>query len=243
MNTLHPPGSGVALASVGVGANVGSSTVGVVIGPVGVSVAGEAMLRVRLVANSSAPVDPDHHLILSVNGAQIADEKWDGAGPHVITAIVPSGVVRPGENTVTLEAPGDTGAPADSSWLDWIELTYPRELVMDAGELAFVGQAEAYDLAVPGELAALWDITDPAAPTSVGSHDSTFVCDMVEVSGSYAYVGVSENGKVLVYDVSDPSAPTTVAAYSAIHVLSGLAVGDTVIVGYAEQVVIATAQP
>ena len=112
--------------------------------------AGEAMLRVRLVANSSAPVDPDHHLILSVNGAQIADEKWDGAGPHVITATVPSGVVRPGENTVTLKAPGDTGAPADSVLLDWIELTYQRELVLDEGELTFDGQAAAYDLAASG---------------------------------------------------------------------------------------------
>ena len=131
---------------------------------------GDATLRVRLVANSSAPIDPDHHLILSFNGAQIADEEWDGAGPHVITATVPSGVVRPGENTVTLKAPGDTGAPADSSLLDWIELTYPRELVLDEGELAFSGQAEAYDLVVSGELAALWDITDPAAPVALSDY-------------------------------------------------------------------------
>ena len=131
---------------------------------------GEATLRVRLVANSSAPVEPDHHLILSINGAQIADEKWDGAGSHVITATVPSGVVRPGENTVTLKAPGDTGAPADSLMLDWIELTYPRELVLDEGELTFAGQAEAYDLATSGELAALWDITDPAAPVALSDY-------------------------------------------------------------------------
>ena len=132
--------------------------------------AGEAMLRVRLVANSSAPVDPDHHLILSVNGAQIADEKWDGAGPHVITATVSSGVVRPGENMVTLKAPGDTGAPADSVLLDWIDLTYQRELVLNEGGLTFDGQAAAYDLAAPGELAALWDITDPAAPVAVSDY-------------------------------------------------------------------------
>jgi len=135
------------------------------------AVAGEATLRVRLVANSSAPVDPDHHLTISVNGAQIADEKWDGAGPHVITATVPSGIVRPGENTVTLKAPGDVGAPADSSMLDWIELTYPRELVLDEGELAFAGQAEEYDLATSGELAALWDITDPVAPVAVSDYE------------------------------------------------------------------------
>jgi hypothetical protein len=133
--------------------------------------AGEAMLRVRLVANSSAPVDPDHHLILSVNGTQIADEKWDGAGPHVITATVPGGVVRPGENTVTLKAPGDTGAPADSALLDWVELTYPRELMLDEGELIFAGQAATYDLATSGELAALWDITDPAAPVALSDYE------------------------------------------------------------------------
>ena len=132
---------------------------------------GEAMLRVRLVANSSAPVDPDHHLILSINGAQIADEKWDGVGPRVITATVPSGIVRPGENTVTLKAPGDTGAPADSAVLDWVELTYPRELALDEGELTFAGQAAAYDLATSGELAALWDITDPAAPVALSDYE------------------------------------------------------------------------
>jgi hypothetical protein len=133
--------------------------------------AGEAILRVRLVANSSAPVDPDHHLILSINDAKITDAKWDGAGPHVITATVPSGVVRPGENTVTLKAPGDTGAPADSALLDWIELTYPRELVLGEGELTFAGQAEAYDLATSGELAALWDITDPDAPVALSDYE------------------------------------------------------------------------
>ena len=67
------------------------------------------------------------------------------------------------------------------------------------------------------------DITDPAAPTSVGSHDSTFVCDMVEVSGSYAYVGVSENGKVLVYDVSDSvGSGSRGRLLGAVDVLSGL---------------------
>ncbi len=131
---------------------------------------GEATLRVRLVANSSASVDPDHHLVLSLNGAQIADEKWDGAGPHVITATVPSGAVQPGENTLTIKAPGDTGAPADSVMLDWVELTYQRELVVDDGELAFGGQAGEYSLAASGELAALWDITDPDAPVALSDY-------------------------------------------------------------------------
>ena len=138
--------------------------------PASQAAAGEAILRVRLVANSSAPVDPDHHLILSLNSTQIADEKWDGIGPHVITATVPSGVVHPGENTVTIKAPGDTGAPADSVMLDWVELTYPRELVVDDGELVFAGRAGEYDLVTASELAALWDISDPDAPVALNDY-------------------------------------------------------------------------
>ena len=55
--------------------------------------------------------------------------------------------------------------------LDWVELTYPRELALDEGELAFGGQAAAYNLTTSGELAALWDITDPAAPVALSDYD------------------------------------------------------------------------
>ncbi len=131
---------------------------------------GEAVLRVRLVANSSAPVDPDHHVILALNGVQVADAKWDGPGSHIITTTVPSGVVRPGENLLAIKAPGDTGAPADSVVLDWVELAYPRELVLDQDALAFDGQAETYTLTTSGELAALWDVTDPTAPVALNAY-------------------------------------------------------------------------
>jgi hypothetical protein len=41
---------------------------------------------------------------------------------------------------------------------------------MDQGELAFGGQAEVYSLATSGELTALWDITDPAAPVALSNY-------------------------------------------------------------------------
>lgn len=129
--------------------------------------AGEAVVRVRVIGNSSAPVNPDHHLIVSLNGAQMADFAWDGLGPVVISGTAPAGVLRAGENQLTLVAPGDTGAPADSVALDWAELTYRRALVVDGGELAFAGNAAAYALRTEGELAALWDVTDPARPVAL----------------------------------------------------------------------------
>ena len=128
---------------------------------------GASVLSLRLVGISSAPVDPDHHLILTLNGTQVADAKWDGLGEHIITATVPAGTLRAGENSLAIRAPHDTGAPADSVLLDWVELTYPAALTLDDGDLAFGGEAAAYALRVPGKLAALWDITDPARPIAL----------------------------------------------------------------------------
>lgn len=135
--------------------------------------AGEASLRIRVLGYSSAPVTPDHHLVLALNGAPIADTQWDGLGEHVITATVPAGILRPGENSLTITAPGDTGAPADSVLLDWVELTYPRELVLDGGSLAFAGQAGEFAFRAAEKPAALWDITDPTRPEAVDDYVST----------------------------------------------------------------------
>ncbi len=123
-----------------------------------------ALLRVRLVAASFDPkLNPDHHLALAVNGTAVADERWDGAGEHIITATLPAGVLRNGANEVTLSAPGDTGAAADSVTLDWLELTYGRELRPTAS-LEFSGASAGYALAATAAPAVLWDITEPARP-------------------------------------------------------------------------------
>lgn len=131
------------------------------------AVAGETVVRARIIGNSSAPVNPDHHLVLSLNGTAVADFTWDGLAPVVISGTAPAGTLAPGENRLTLFAPGDTGAPADSVALDWVELDYRRALVVDGGELAFGGNAAAYALRIGGELAALWDVTDPARPMAL----------------------------------------------------------------------------
>ena len=124
---------------------------------------GDGELRVRAWGNSSAPVDPDHHWLLSLNGTQVADARWDGLAGHVITATIPGGVLRAGDNQLSIRAPGDTGAPADSVFLDWAEISYGRELVADSPELVFQGTAPGYAVRAKEALAALWDITDPDA--------------------------------------------------------------------------------
>ncbi len=126
-----------------------------------------ATLQVRVLGNSSAPANPDHHLTLAVNGIRVTDVAWDGMTGHLIEAAVPAGALRRGENEMTLAAVGDTGAQADSVLLDWIAITYSRELTVEGDALTFGGQAAGYSAQIGGPPAALWDVTDPARPVAL----------------------------------------------------------------------------
>ena len=75
--------------------------------------AGPAELQVYLVAKSSAPVDPDHRVLVSLNGKLVADAPWDGMVPHLVTASIPPGLLKPTGNQLVVQATADAGAPAD----------------------------------------------------------------------------------------------------------------------------------
>jgi hypothetical protein len=143
----------------------------------------EGSLRLRLWAESMAPADPDHRIILSMNGAQFAEEAWDGRGPYLVEAKLPPGLLSPGENRLEITAPGDTGAPVDSVLVDWAEVTYQRSLAVGESPLEFGGRAAGFSarLLAPsqddagrlssGDALALWDITDPDAARPLSGYD------------------------------------------------------------------------
>ncbi len=155
---------------------------------------GSGVLRLYVVANSQAEVNPDHHLTIAVNGTPVADAMWDGLGPHVITATIPPGVLLDGENAVRLAAPGDTGAPADVVILDRAELAYARRLILDGETLAFAGDAAAYDIELTEQPVLLWDITAPAQPVALsvtGAQDSRLT---IPGGAGRRFVAVTERG-------------------------------------------------
>ena len=88
--------------------------------------AGPARIRVAVWANSEAAQDPDHHLLIQINGNPAVDAQWDGKGWHVIEGEFGTELLKDGVNEVRIEAPGDTGAAIDLVQLDWIELEYSR---------------------------------------------------------------------------------------------------------------------
>jgi hypothetical protein len=98
---------------------------------------GAGNITISLWGNTQSQAMPDHHLVALINGQLIADIKWDGRGRRVISRSIPENLLTNGVNEITIEIPGDTDAGAEVNWLDWIEMTYPREAIAQSGSLMF----------------------------------------------------------------------------------------------------------
>lgn len=84
---------------------------------------------------------PDHHFLLSLNGTQIGDLRFDGLVYRRVLADLPAGLLRTGSNTLRLELIPDTSAPFDVVYFDGIEVEYDRKLQAVADQIEFAGVA------------------------------------------------------------------------------------------------------
>ncbi|MBN1583013.1 MAG: hypothetical protein JXA89_20055 [Anaerolineae bacterium] len=130
-------------------------------------------LRVLLVGDTSdLTVQPDHHVLLSVNGHPVGEWLWDGT--KVVTATLPlnRSVLHAGTNTVDVFVPGDTGAFGEAAWLDGVEIDYAFQSVTD-GEATFSGQSgdRLYQLSgFANHSVWLYDVINPLQPVLLQGH-------------------------------------------------------------------------
>ena len=155
--------------------------------------AGETVLRVELLAKTGdASVETDHHTVLSVNGTVVDDARWAGRIAYLQEASFQTSLLRDGRNTITIDAPGDTGATVDVVRLNWIELDYPAVHLAASDRLDFGssgrGPHEVRIEGFNGPVARLFDVTDPAGtveltdpridPDGEGGYTLSFEDDM-----------------------------------------------------------------
>ncbi|MBN1592014.1 MAG: hypothetical protein JW941_02050, partial [Candidatus Coatesbacteria bacterium] len=103
-----------------------------------------ATVSVRMKGISSViKVNPDHHSVfyLNDNEAPLADYYWDADEFETMPVPAPAGVLHEGRNELTVESPGDTGALADSVYIDWIDVEYLRLYKAISGETWFLPPA------------------------------------------------------------------------------------------------------
>ncbi len=104
--------------------------------------AGDGVLYVGLWGVTDWPgIDPDHHVVIRLNGAILADELFNGAENHPLEIELPAGLLQEGANQLEIELPLDLGVAFDLVALDAYAITYPRRLVARDGHLRFDGDA------------------------------------------------------------------------------------------------------
>ncbi len=103
-----------------------------------------ATLFLQFWGASQWPILPDHHLRVALNGTPIHEGSFDGLTPYAVTVDLPAGRLREGENQLTVTVPGDTGAPWDLLYFDHFEVTFPRHLRAQGGQLTFEGMGAAF---------------------------------------------------------------------------------------------------
>jgi len=81
---------------------------------------------------------PDHHLVVRLNGSEIASETFDGVTAWNATRDV-TALVQPAGNLLEVQVPGDTGYPFDYVAFEAFQVHYPR--VANAVEERFQGIA------------------------------------------------------------------------------------------------------
>ena len=101
---------------------------------------------------------PDHHLIASVNGTVVLDERFDGITPLEKTVNVRDLVSASG-NTLEILIPGDTGYQFDYVAFEGFSVSYPRRTIARNGRFAGSvtgGKTYAVGGFDAGETVALW---------------------------------------------------------------------------------------
>jgi len=162
---------------------------------------GDGSLRLALLGYTSDSVSPDHHVRVHFNDCAVAEALWDGQGPHVIDTALPHSCLEDGENLLTVEAVGDTGAQADIVLVDWFEVDYQRLFVAEDDRLEFSGQGGPHRLTgVTKEDIRLFDISDPLdvvliANPSVEREGMDYTLSFLdEEPAGHRYLAVSQVG-------------------------------------------------
>jgi uncharacterized repeat protein (TIGR01451 family) len=122
-------------------------------------------------------VFPDHHLELYVNNWFVGHAYWDGREAYEGEHTFPQSYLKEGDNTIKVEAPGDTGAVYDAGYINWLEITYHDTYTAEDDQLRFNGDVTdsapiSYTYAVGGfssEDVEAFDITDPAHPQIISA--------------------------------------------------------------------------
>jgi len=157
-----------------------------------------ARVRVRLYGLSKLPAKPDHCTQVAIGDAVVATAQWDGQAPYILQGAIPPGALKAHGNTARVECVRQEGVQFDLAYLDWIEITYPRDFAAPSGLLRFRApdaRPHLYSVTkLPSVDAVVWRIDSPA---NVRRIDARAVAGEGEAV-RFADAGAPENAQYVV---------------------------------------------
>ena len=87
-----------------------------------------ATLSVHLQGDTNTSADPDHHVVISLNGTKIGGDGdwWDGIKAHTLESSFSQSLLNEGDNNIMVTGLLDTGAPYSIFYVDSFDLSYQR---------------------------------------------------------------------------------------------------------------------
>ena len=129
--------------------------------------AGTATVRVRLKGRTDVNINPDHHTKIYLNAVEVDNQLWNGMNIFDHEVSVSHSFLNEGANTVRVESVGDTGAPVDQVFVNWIEISYFGAYAAENNELHFGAPNDGtfqFEVADFGsDDIEVFDVTDPAS--------------------------------------------------------------------------------
>ncbi|CAG0934339.1 partial Gingipain R2, partial [Planctomycetaceae bacterium] len=129
--------------------------------------AGPATLRLETWSSTEGSSEIDHRVRVSVNGHDAGEATWDGSVRRTLEFALPAGVLIEGDNSVRVSLPGDTGVLADTVYVDWVELAFPRRFVAQNDRLMFDSPGGRHQLIGFSGSIDVYDVTRPDRITRV----------------------------------------------------------------------------
>ncbi|MBI5563301.1 MAG: hypothetical protein HY870_00290 [Chloroflexi bacterium] len=136
-------------------------------------VADAATLRLETWSSTQGPSEIDHRVRVSVNGRDVGEATWDGSVRRSLEIALPAGVLVEGDNQVRVSLPGDTGVLADTVYVDWVEVAFPRRFVAQADRLMFDSPGGRHQLIGFSGPIDVYDVTQPDRITRVSIDPET----------------------------------------------------------------------
>ena len=138
-------------------------------------------------------VDNDHDFDLILNGQKLDTITWDGERYYTAAVAVPAGLLKTGNNSLTLDNTPTGAVLVDIAALDWVELDYMAPATAVNDRLTLSSTEGSVTLSGFSATPLLLDVTDPADPVQLTGADcgSKQVCLTAAPETHVAAIGPS----------------------------------------------------